>query len=78
VGQSDIEEPVEHGCRRDVARVEAELNQYFLDPQVLRRGREDAVEYGARIQITGAVHVCLTKSAGTPENREIMPPLMPF
>jgi hypothetical protein len=64
VGKPDVDKSVDHGIERDVARVEAKLQQYFLDPQILCRGGKYAIQYGARIQTTGAVHVGLTKSAG--------------
>jgi hypothetical protein len=44
MGKPDIDQPVHYGIEGNVGRVEAELNQYFLNPQVLRRGANDAVE----------------------------------
>ena len=64
MGKPDIDEAVGHRVEGDVAWVEAELQQYFLDPQIARYGADDAIENGARVQTMGAVHIGLTRIRG--------------
>ena len=55
----------------DVGRIEAELDQQLLDPQVLRRVFESAIEYRSRIDIGAAHGVVLSEFCAGDDDGDI-------
>ena len=47
--KADVDEAVGDGVERDIAGIKAELQQYFLDSQILHQRFQHAIEYGARV-----------------------------
>ena len=74
VRQNDIQQAIEHHVVGDVGRIEAELDQQLLDPQVLRRVFERAIEYRSRIDVGAAHGVMLSEFCAGDDDGDIQDP----
>jgi hypothetical protein len=51
VRHHNVDQPLDDGVERDVAGIDADLNEQFIERKILRRALERMVQYRSQIEI---------------------------